>query len=345
MAIAGESPIGMSLVSRLLSRYCERKGLKLVLDPDLGNAGFIEASAGARSFFKGAHFDLNPLGAAEIADDKDYSLSFWRADGFRVPKGLLICESSLIETLKADNTANMSALRSSDDAGSFVREVGFPVFVKPNDSQEGCDVTKIRSLAGLEPTLKDLFLRHDKVLLQEAVQGVDIRVLVLDGNVLCVIEREPPSVIGNGKATISDLIARTRRKLCDDSRVVAELSAQGYTPNGVPAEGEKVRLLPNANLSAGGKGSLITDTLASHLKKTAISAVKSLGLRYAGLDMIVSDPLRADSNYVILEANAAPGLNRLAVQGADEARVVQAVYEHVFDALVAGLQPIRSKSQ
>lgn len=323
----------MSLVPRLLSRYCERKGLRLVLDPDLGNAGFIETSAGARRFFKGTHFDLNPLGAAEIADDKDYSLTFWKADGFRVPRSLLICAPSLIESFKASDSAHLSALRSNDDVRSFATDIGFPVFLKPNDGQEGRDVLKIHSLAGLEPALKDLFLRQDKLLLQEAVQGVDIRVLVLDGDVLCVIEREPPSVIGDGTTAISDLVAGTHRRLCNDLRTTAELSSQGYTPGGILAAGEKICLLPNANLSAGGKGRLITNVLASHLKQTAISAVNALGLRYAGLDMVVSDPADPDSSYVILEANAAPGLNRFAAQGAGETRTVQAIYERVFDAL------------
>lgn len=337
MVAAGGTPEKMSLVPRLLSLYCARKGLRLVLDPDLGNAGFIETSAGGRSFFKGTHFDLNPLGAAEIADDKDYSLTFWKADGFNVPNSLLVGAPSLIGSLRAGNAAHMSALRSSDDARIFASNIGFPVFLKPNDDQEGRDVVKIQNLAGLDPALKDLFLRHDKVLLQQAVQGVDVRVLVLDGSVLCAIEREPPSVVGDGKTTISDLIAGTCSGLCDDPRTAVELAAQDFTPSGIPAAGETVRLLPNANLSAGGRGRLITKTLASHLKRTAISAVEALGLRYAGLDMIVSDPPGSDSSYVILEANAAPGLNRFAAQGADETKTVQAVYERVFDALTNGL--------
>lgn len=337
MVAAGETLKKMSLVPRLLNRYCARKGLRLVLDPDLGNAGFIETPAGGRSFFKGTHFDLNPLGAAEIAADKDYSLTFWKADGFRVPDSLLIGAPSLIESLEAGNAAHKNTLRSSDDARMFANDVGFPVFLKPNDGQEGRDVIKIHDSAGLEPALTDLFLRHDKVLLQEAVQGADVRVLVLDGSVLCAIERKPPSVVGDGKTAISDLIAETHRGLCEDPRMAVELAAQDCMPNGVPEAGETICLLPNANLSAGGKGRLITKTIASHLKQTAISAVEALGLRYAGLDMVVSDPVGTDSNYVILEANAAPGLNRFAAQGTDETKAVKAVYERVFDAMTDGL--------
>ncbi|MBO6758188.1 MAG: hypothetical protein JJ902_17765 [Roseibium sp.] len=309
---------GTALVWRLLSDYCARRGLRLDGFDDHGHAGFVEDAAGCRRFFSGTHFDLNRLGTAKIADDKAYALQLLERDGFPVAGGLLL---------------GATLGDGFDDARRFAEEAGYPVYLKPNEGQEGADVFKVVSPAELKDALDALSRRHRLVLVQRNITGSDLRFVVLDGDVLAVFLREPPRLTGNGQDTISALMAGRASPSAEDPRVHRELARQDLTLASVLPDGQGAVLLPNANLSAGGRGRLVTDSVPDRLKDMAVRAARSLGLRYAGVDMIVRGLDGPEPEATILEVNAAPGLNRFAAQGGTETRIVTAVYEHVFDAL------------
>lgn len=316
-----------SRVRQLLADFCTRKGLKLVSDPKFGYAGYIQDRTGSRRFYKGTHFDLNGLGAAEVADDKGYALKFLKRDGFRVPETLLL------------NVAGKRIEKPvSLQVAAFAERVGYPLFAKPNGGQEGKDVVKMRTQEELDSSLRDLCARYNLVLLQQAASGADLRVLVLDGVALCAIERQPPQLTGDGASTIADLLAVAVKLNPEDPRILRELEDQNVSLDTIPDQGQPIRLLANANLSAGGIGTIVTGSVGQCHLDVAVEASRSLGLRYAGIDMIVGDVSGAVADYVILEANAAPGLNHLAAQSDGDATTVAAVYEAVFNALAEGLQ-------
>ncbi|MTI44050.1 cyanophycin synthetase [Roseibium hamelinense] len=316
-----------SRVRQLLSDFCARKGLKLVSDPKIGYAGFIQDRNGQRRFYKGTHFDLNTLGAAEVSDDKAYALKFLKRDGFRVPESLLL----YVAGKKIEKPITLQV-------AEFSERVGYPLFVKPNGGQEGKDVVKVRDRDELDGTLRDLCARHNLVLLQQAVKGIDLRIVVLDGVVLCAIERHPPQVLGDGNSKIEELLTGLVQIKSDDPRILRELAQQGLDFDSIPAEGQPIRLLPNANLSAGGTGEIVTQGVGQNHIEAAVNAAKCLGLRYAGIDMMVDDVAGKTPGYTVLEANAAPGLNHLAAQSDEDAKAVADLYEAVFLAMAQGLQ-------
>lgn len=321
------------LVQRILADYCTRHGLCLVCDEGSGQAGFIELPEGSRRFFRGCHFDLNPLGAAEIADDKAYTLGFLKRDGFSVPPSLLIHAFDVLAGLRVQKPGIAEQMNSSEDALRFADEVGYPVFVKPNSGQEGEDVVRLDRRPDLERALTDLLMRHSSLLVQKAVPGADLRILVLDGDVLLALHRQPVHVQGDGEQSIEELAFGVSGVNFRDPRVEPELTRQGLGPASVPDKGQTVELLPNKNLSAGATAQDVTGSLAEDLQKTAINICRALGLRYAGIDLIAENPEQPDSSYAVLEVNAAPGLNRYAAQGEGELQQVTEIYERILDAL------------
>lgn len=330
---SGQGP----LVARLLADFCQRNGLRLEIDPQIGHAGYIEAPNGRRSWFKGTHFDLNPLGAAEIAGDKAYTAHFLKQAGFQVPSGILVSAPAVIDAMCRKNPARAQKMTGSDHAQSFAEKAGFPVFVKPNDGREGVDVLKASSPYQLETGLTDLFRHHDHLLVQEALQGRDIRIVVLEGKVLCAIERRPAEVCGDGRRTIEALLSAMPGQTRADPRLLAELAEQDLTLESVPETGRRVLLLPAANLSSGGTGSIVTDTLCTAFAQIAVSAGEMLGLTYFGVDLMAPDLSDPAGGYAILEVNAAPGLNQLHRHGDEPAAVAEAAYEQVFVALARRL--------
>lgn len=323
------------LVQKILASFCARHGLHLVCDESSGQAGYVQLENGTRRFFRGSHFDLNPLGAAEIADDKAYTLSFLKQDGFSVPDSLLIHAFDVLAGLRVQKPEIAAQMHSADDALHFAKKAGYPVFVKPNCGQEGEDVVRLDTHAALERALTDLLMRHSSLLVQKAVPGDDLRIMVLDGDVLLALRRQPVHVTGDGTLSVEELSHNLTGMNFRDPRVEPELTRQGLTPASVPAQGQTVELLPNKNLSAGALAQDVTNDLAEDLKITAVAMCRALGLRYAGIDLIAEAPELTGGAYAVLEVNAAPGLNRYAAQGSTELRQVTDVYEQVFKALIS----------
>ncbi len=311
-----------SAVFELLENYCGRNGLRLTAGDPHGHAGRVESPAGKCWFFKGTRFDLNTYGAAEIANDKAYASGFLKRSGIAVPAGRFVLSADIRNTEPLPK-----------DVLDFAGQTGFPLFVKPNEGQEGRGVMRAETHQTLQNALHLLAKDHTSMLVQEEVRGTDLRVVVLDGEVLCAFERHPPTVTGDGTSGLRKLVLAQAKIDPDDSRIPAELSRQSLTLESVPAAGRTVTLLPVSNLSSGGTARVVTETLAPEIRDISSRAVKALGLRYAGVDLIVPNQPRPGTAAVVLEVNAAPGLNNLYRQGPDEAEIVAGTYEKVFAAL------------
>jgi len=328
------------VVLTLLRKFCDREGLKLVGEPEFGYAGYLEGPGGRRSYFKGGSFDLNMLGAAEIARDKSYSAGFLKDAGFKVPESDLISSPAFQDAMAVKNRAVAKDLKSLDQALLFADKNGYPVFAKPNDDLEGKDVLKASNPDELMSAIAAIGDVHPRVLIQTAAVGKDYRILVLDDEVLAVIERRPFAVKGDGKSSLRDLIEASTAAFAkrgageliaaEDPRILTHLANQELTLGTVPAPEAIVQLLPNANLSSGGTARLATREISPEFADIAVRAGKTLGLRFFGLDLITPDIGGPGSDYAILELNAAPGLSRLYRQGEDEAAAVRQIYDKVF---------------
>jgi D-alanine-D-alanine ligase-like ATP-grasp enzyme len=313
-----------ALVFDLLEAYCARKAYRLTAGDSHGHAGLVESPSGKRWFFKGTRFDLNTLGAAEIATDKAYAAAFLKAAGLTVPEGRLVFAQDIRKNGQLPQ-----------DLLDFAGQHGFPLYVKPNCGREGRDVVRVDSPHALQDALSALAERNDQLLVQREIRGQELRIVVLDGDVLCAVERHPPQIIGDGYRSIAEIIDADPRLDAADSRLHVELSQQGLTLETIPAPGRRVTLLPVVNLSAGGTARLVTGSLAPELAALACRAAQALSLRYAAVDLILPDTTDADADTIVLEVNAAPGLGNLARQGSEETAAVIKIYDRVFDALFA----------
>ena len=314
-----------SLVYQLLEEFCAQNSLRLTAADPYGHAGQVEGLAGKRWFFKGTRFDLNSLGASEIANDKAYAAKFLAESGLPVPATCFLVSADISKTSSLPEHLQM-----------FTRQARFPLFVKPNTGREGCDVVRVDNTGDLRDVLETLANRHDHLLVQEEIRGRELRVVILEGEILCVFERLAPVVIGDGTRGVAELMKPAGKLNPDDQRIAQELAAQGMTLESVPSSGQAVSILPVANLSAGGSARIVTDDIEPEILSIARRATEALALRYAGVDLIVSKNAGGDNAAVVLEVNAAPGLSNLARQGKAELSLVKEIYNKIFSVMFLG---------
>lgn len=306
-------------LTRDISAVCAALGLGFEVFDRHGRVGRITYPDGRRSHFKGTAFDINALGAAQIARDKDYCARALRRAGLNAPDSRVLLAPHLAARLRTHGSLGPATGDAYSDVGAAVAAIGLPAVVKPIDGTEGTGVSLVTSLGDAASRIDGLFVRHDRVLLQPWLPGHDLRVVVLDGETLFACERRRPSVVGDGRRTIAALIERLdgdRRRaghrtasMADDPSVRYHLAQCGRDLDSVPRAGERADLLPTANLSKGGEMVERTDRLHPDYRRLCADAAAAIGLRFAGVDLLCATVERFDPGCTILELNAAPGLS------------------------------------
>jgi hypothetical protein len=320
-----------TVLTRVAKKVAPRLGAKVLLDPEWGMAGQIIFKNGRHTYFKYNTLDLNSVGSSEVAKDKDYANFFMKSLGYPIVPGSKTFYSK--EWSKAVGAKN----RGIEAAYVHAQKIGFPVVIKPNSGSQGYGVAIVENKHEFYAAMQVAFTSDKIVLVQKPVYGKDYRVFVLDDKVIVAYERQPLSVVGDGKSTIAQLLKRKQLALLkmgrnaqidhEDPRMIQKLKRQKLTLASIPPKDFKVFLLDNSNLSTGGDAIDVTETIHPEFKKIAITLTKEMGLRLCGVDLIVEGTItEKPKKYWILEINAGPGLDHYAKISGKQEKFVEELY-------------------
>ncbi len=249
-----------------------------------------------------------------ITINKGATNAFLRDAGIQVSHG---------HRLKKDHT--------DDDATTLFYSLQQPLVVKPLAGTHGSKVyLGITTIEEYCHAIDEIFADHryvDKgLLVEEMFQGGDeYRILCTREKVLGATYRVPANVVGNGTASITELIKEKNNdprrgpsgklSLVDievDEMVAAHLASQELTIESVPDKGEQIFLRKVSNLSQGGDSIDYTDKIHDSVKELALRSVQAIpGLSFAGVDFMTTDVTsqQDEDSYVIIELNGSPMLS------------------------------------
>lgn len=248
-----------------------------------------------------AETDRTSAIAENIASDKELTKRLLRAVGVPVPLGRVVT--------------------SGEDAWTAALEIGLPVVVKPRKANHSRGIsldltTREQVLTAYDWAILDG--NDTGVIVEQYARGTAHRLLVVGTRLIAAARGQSEYVYGDGESTIQQLVTAMNldprrgrnytdplcRVMLDDSALI-ELRKQNYTPDSVPALGQRVLVQP--------VGDLITDCTAEVHPENAAQAVlaaRIVGLDIAGLDVIaedISQPFKSQRGAV-LEVNAGPSL-------------------------------------
>lgn len=261
-----------------------------------------------------------------------------RAEYYRLTYGVrsIVCRESLSELTHAvalsrcdDKRLTSTLLRDAGlcvpaqiEAGDEASEVAFlrthgSVVVKPARGEQGQGISVgIRDELELKAAIARAAAISRVVLLEQLVQGEDVRIIVIDGKVVAGAVRRPPQVVGDGTSTVRSLIEAQslRRALATageskiplDEETARCVGESGFQLEDVLPEGRTLLVRKAANVHTGGTIHDVTNLLHPVLLKAATRAAEVLDIPVVGLDLMV--PSVSSGGYAILEANERPGL-------------------------------------
>ncbi len=269
-----------AFVTPIIEKVAKELGVKITVEPQYGYAAQVITPRGEKRYFRNASFDLNTLGAAAIAQDKAYATYFMRRMGYPVPEGQEFFTPRWCEVIGSG--------RNLEAAYQYAKQLGFPVIVKPNSKSQGSGVAKVWNKKELLQAVSAFRGRENVFLVQRIVPGDDYRIVVLDGEVISVYRRSPLAVTGDGRSSMRELLREKQQEFvkwgrdtilnADDMRIKNTLRRLKRSMDSVPKKGERVELLPNANLSTGGDAVDITSLTHPSWRKLAAELAHDMNL-------------------------------------------------------------------
>jgi cyanophycin synthetase len=241
--------------------------------------------------------------AVEIACDKEDTKNILEAASVPVPKGRIIYDE--------------------EDLQTACEVLGYPLVIKPINGNHGRGATiGIRNWDQAKEALVIAKKVSRSVIVEQFIEGLDHRLLVINYKFVAAALRTPAAVKGDGKSTITQLVDEVNadpRRGYGHEKVLTQikfdevteniLKEKKLTPESILPAGEILYLKATANLSTGGTSTDVTDLVHPDNIFMAERIARIVGLDICGIDVMTSDISQpvADVRGAVLEVNAAPG--------------------------------------
>jgi len=206
-------------------------------------------------------------------------------------------------------------------------KIPFPQVIKPVAGEKGRQVfLNIKDKKSALAALKILFQHYKNALIEPYFSGHDLRILVLNHQVIGISERKPPQIIGDGKNTTEKLIQKENQRriklnkkagfrmlnrIVDIPRITWYLKKQNLNLQSILPKGKKQKLHQIPNYSAGGS---VTTINKKNIHQSFITLSKKISylvkLKVVGIDFIIKDLKKPanNKNSTVLELNSDPGI-------------------------------------
>ncbi|MEV4712438.1 N-acetylglutaminylglutamine synthetase [Micromonospora sp. NPDC049374] len=286
---------GLNPYARIVADEAMRRGIRVeVTDPEWGE---LRLTSGGRTILtRESLSELTSAVAMSRCDDKRVTRRILTEAGLSVPRG-------------------RTATGDAADA-EFLAEVG-QLVVKPARGEQGNGITVgVRTPEALAAAVELAARFCPEVLLEELCTGEDLRVVMIDHEVVAAAVRRPASITGDGVHDIAELIERQSRRRAaatgGESRIPLDdmtrdvVTEAGHQLHDVLPEGEVLAVRRTANLHTGGTIHDVTGELHPVIAEACVAASRAIDIPVTGLDLLVPAPDRPE--HVFIEANERPGL-------------------------------------
>lgn len=293
--LGDKSDEGLNIYCRIIVDEARRRGIHVHVDD--AKRGFFTLTLGARAIScRESLCDLISAVAMSRCDNKAVTGEVLRAAGLNFP-----------DQIVAGDEAEVKAF-----LGKYKK-----VVVKPARGEQGRGVSAgLTRLKEVKKAIREAAVLNEEVLVEAFHKGQDLRIIVIDNDVVAAAVRRPPSIRGDGEHDIETLIRKQSRRrenategesrIPMDGETKRRVKEAGYKMDSVLEQGKTIEVRQAANLHTGGTIHDVTRDLHGELRAAAVKAAQALNIQVVGIDMMVKDPSEPD--HIIIEANERPGL-------------------------------------
>lgn len=225
-------------------------------------------------------------------------------------------------------TPRSVVVRSARAARAAFAALGAPVVVKPCTGSRGRHTTVlVLDIASLEEGFKRARELNHFVVVEEYLAGSVCRATAVAGTLRGFLRADPPTVVGDGKRTVAELITeknRARSERVAEVLIRPELTEfierQGHALSAVLPKGKQLSLLFRTGRLFGGRTREMLSEVHPEFRALLEKAGEIADAPVVGFDVIIPDPTRTPNSqrWGIIEGNSLPfiDLHDFALEGA-----------------------------
>ena len=279
----------------IIINEARRRGISVeVLDAE---NGYFALNYGGRSIVcRESLTELTSAIAMSRCADKEVTTKMLKQAGLEVPKQI-IAEGH--DTIRAFFNTHKT------------------VVVKPAEGEQGRGVhVRLTGFDEVQKAIREAQKSGTKIIIEEFFDGMDLRIVVINYEVVAAAIRKPAQIVGTGEHTIRNLIKKQSRRRAaatdGESRIPLDSETKrcvieaGYELDDILPAQHILAVRNTANLHTGGTIHDVTDELHPDLSEAATKAARILDIPVVGMDFIVKS--HDKPQYVFIEANERPGL-------------------------------------
>ena len=285
----------MNPYARIVIDEARRRSIAVeILD---AQGGLFQLHFGGRSVrCRESLSEMTSAVALSICDDKAMTRRLVGAAGIAVP-----------EQVSADDIEAVRAMFERHGA----------LVVKPARGEQGRGVAvELDTIESTERAIENARAICPDVLVESYHRGEDLRLVVINFELVAAAIRKPAQVVGNGRDTVRELIERQsrRRAAATGGESVIPLDQEtercvargGFALDDVPPADVAFPVRKAASLHTGGTIHDVTAIVHPALAEAAVKVARTIDIPVVGVDLIV--PSEQGADYVFIEANERPGL-------------------------------------
>lgn len=285
----------VNIYARILIDEARRRGIGVEIED--AAAGIFSLHHGARKVCcRESLTDFTTSVAMSRCDDKALTQRLLERAGLAVP--------------------DQQDVNTPEEAVAFL-EKHRRIVIKPARGEQGRGVYVDLRRRGEVLVAYEMARRLDShVVAEEFVAGDDLRVIVIDSEVVAAAIRRPATIVGDGVHSVIELIEKQSRRRAaatgGESRIPLDeetercVRSTGFGFTDVLPQGESLAVRKTANLHTGGTIHDVTEYLHPAIAEAAVKAAAVLHMPVVGFDFIVRAP--DQPFYRVIEANERPGL-------------------------------------
>ncbi len=273
----------------------------------------------------GYNFEINSATAHMLASDKAATSSLLKSAGLPHVEHKFFLHARLHK--------HISGQGNWDPILDYAKQHGYPLVIKPNEGTGGNDVTKVENQLELEQCVTKLFGKTREISISPYVEiEQEYRAILLDDEVMVIYAKMRPTLIGNGQASIIELL---QRKSIEQSipQSLASKAMESYEGrlSHVLEDGEKLPLNWKHNLGGGAVAQIVAEEeLEARIVKLAIQAAQAIGIRFASIDIV-----RVEEEMRVLEINAGIMMENFSENYPDKRDLVKGIYTKAIQTMFA----------
>lgn len=272
----------------LMREICTEMGIKV---ETLSYGWILQLSKNGKiRHIAGSRFDINPEATGNIACDKYATYEVLKSQNIPIIEHVMIFNPASRSNFIGNEGIWPKVISEFLKYGRLV--------IKPNYGCEGQGVFLCNSIKDAEIAIQKLFKTQNSISICPYYDiNKEYRTFYLDGKVKLIYSKTKPFIIGDGKATIGELIEELKLP----NKSVVKENIKELELSYVLIIGEKIDISWKHNLSGGAKPDILPKgELYNQIEQLAILSGKAMNINFATIDIIET----TDNNLYVLEINS-----------------------------------------